>query len=113
MTAVNRHIGGPWKEMKLDIMSTYYPCTSTNESPKHDFCMESWCYFKQHMVAGEPFDHKTMPVAIHVSQEEDELVENVYKDLTRQDLLESNVSKAKHKTPMKAFVLNFGQSAPR
>ena len=48
LAAVNKHIGGSWKDLKLDIISIYFHGTSTDAEPRHSLCSEKWCIYLQH-----------------------------------------------------------------
>ncbi|KAK3887685.1 hypothetical protein Pcinc_003549 [Petrolisthes cinctipes] len=69
LVAVNRHIGGNWKDLKVDIMSPFFHCTSTDSNPRHGLCSENWCFYKQDIKAQVPIrSHKNMEVAISSSE---------------------------------------------
>lgn len=90
LAAVKRHSGGSWKDLKIDIMSTYFHCTSTDEKPQHSMCSAKWCFYKQDIEAKVPMrSHEKMEVAIRCSDPAAlEKVHEIYQDLTRKDLLE-------------------------
>lgn len=89
-SAIYRHIGGTWKDMKLDIMATFFHCTSTDENPKHGLCNVKWCLFKQdEQVIGPVRSHKSMDVYIRCSDKDViQKVHDIYVDLSCQELLE-------------------------
>lgn len=72
LAAVNRHIGGNWKDLKMDILSTLFHCASTDEKPHHSLCSEEWCFYKKDVKANVPIrSHTNMKVAIRCSNPED------------------------------------------
>lgn len=36
--SLNRKVGTTSREMRDEILSTYYHCTSTDDNPQHDLC---------------------------------------------------------------------------
>lgn len=89
-SAIYRHVGGSWKDMKVDIMSTFFHCTSTDDNPKHGLCSDKWCFFKQDAkVIGPARSHENMQVSIKCSDPDVlKKVHDIYVDLSRQELLE-------------------------
>lgn len=104
LAAVNRHIGGNWKDLKIDIMSTFFHCSSTDENPRHQLCSDKWCLFKQDELAGRQVrPHSEMRVAIR-SSDPDVLkkIHEIYQDLTREELLQRCL-KGRTQNPNESF----------
>lgn len=79
------------KEMRDEILSSFYHCTTTDARPQHQLCTQgekSWCFYNRALAHGEtPASHTHMLVSFHLADEELKHVKDVYERLTRDDLL--------------------------
>lgn len=88
LAAVKKHVGGNWKNLKTDIMSTYFHCTNRQKRTQHNLCSGKWCFYKQDTGAKVPIKSNKMEVAIRCAAPSVlDKVHETYEDLTRQDLL--------------------------
>lgn len=89
--SLNRKIGTSAKEMREEIMSTFYHCTSTDMNPQHQLCAKgehSWCFYNRSMARGEtPQSHTKMKVFFHLDDEQKEQVKAIYDRLTTDDMM--------------------------
>lgn len=72
-------------EMKKAIWATFFHRASTNEDPQHFYCPEgedSWCGWQRAAMRNEEYDHQEVP------QDVINAIEPIYKDLTKEELLE-------------------------
>lgn len=90
LVAVNRHIGGCWKSLKLDIMSTFFHSPARMTTPSMACAAKTGVLYQQDKKANVPIrSHKNMEVAIRCTDPDIlQKIHSVYKDLTSQDLLE-------------------------
>lgn len=79
------------KEMREEILSTYYHCTSTDENPQHHFCQKgekSWCFYQKAVSQKRmPESHKDMLVYFHLEENELSHVKAVYDHLTTDEMM--------------------------
>lgn len=89
--SVRRRADTTPEEMRNDIMSSFYHCSSTDENPKHNLCPkseESWCFYQKALSKGNtPPSHSTMKIKFRLDPEGLRLVEDVYKRLTTDDMM--------------------------
>lgn len=89
--AVRRNMNGTVENMRQDILSTFFHCTSTDEAPRHYLCpktQDSWCFYQRAIANNEtPPSHKTMKVSFVLNDEMRQKVYAVYKRLTSDKLL--------------------------
>ncbi|KAK4321309.1 hypothetical protein Pmani_007885 [Petrolisthes manimaculis] len=85
-----RKVGTTPKEMRDEIMATFYHCTSTDDKPQHSVCAkgsDSWCFYNRAVAPGvQPQSRKKMRVYFRLDSELD-LVKTVYDRLTTDDLM--------------------------
>ena len=114
LAAVNRHIGGSWKDLKLDIMSTYFHCTSTDAEHRHSLCSEKWCFYLQDKKANVQIrPHKNMEAAIRCGDKDVlKKIHEIYQDLTSQDLLERCL-KGRTQNPNESLHSNLWGKCPK
>ncbi|KAK8372313.1 hypothetical protein O3P69_019807 [Scylla paramamosain] len=78
-------------EMRDEIMSSFYHCTSTDDNHHHDLCPkgeDSWCFFQAAVARGEtPKSHSEMKVFFSLPPEQLELVKGVYTRLTTDEMM--------------------------
>lgn len=78
-------------EMRDEILSTFYHCTSTDAKPQHQLCpkgKESWCFYNKAMACNKtPASHSSMLVYFHLSQKEQDQVKAVYDRLTTDEMM--------------------------
>lgn len=84
--AVRRKVNTSEKEMRDNILSSLFHCSSSDENPTHQLCpktKDSWCFYQRAIVNGKtPDSHSTMIVRFQLPPEELEIVKNVYDRLT-------------------------------
>lgn len=89
--SVRRRANTTPEEMRNDIMSSFYHCSSTDENPNHDLCPKSeksWCFYQEALSKGNtPPSHSTMKIKFQLDREGLRLVEDVYKRLTTDDMM--------------------------
>lgn len=98
--AITRNVGGTTENMRKDIMAALWHLTSTDAYPRHDWCSESWCFWKKAVnedmqkKAGKrnasPMrtpSHSVMKLRLSVNQEEYKKLESVYTRLSDDSLL--------------------------
>ncbi|XP_039299742.1 uncharacterized protein LOC120355439 [Nilaparvata lugens] len=111
------------KSMENAIWATYNHLASSDESPKHDLCLDDWCKYKQALNTGSVYSHKSH---FHIPETVMSDIEFIFKDLSRTELLKKcTAGKTQNSNesfnsvvwtivPKKTFVqmntLNFGMS---
>ncbi|KAK3889773.1 hypothetical protein Pcinc_006334 [Petrolisthes cinctipes] len=90
-TAAIRRSRGSIKDLRKDILATFFHCSSSDEHPRHHFCptgSNSWCFYNQaRAVCGPPNTHEKMRVYFKLNQDERSLLFSIYKDLSTDELL--------------------------
>ena len=89
--SLNRKVHTSAEEMREEILSTFFHCTSTDENPQHDKCPKnenSWCFYNKSIARGEtPPSHSKMKVYFHLGEAELQQVKAVYERLTSDELM--------------------------
>lgn len=114
--AVRRNIGRTVEDLRKDILSTYYHCSSTDENPRHSSCPEgtdSWCFYNRALATGEtPPSHNTMKVKFRLDPESRKKILQVYKSLTEEHLLRWCL-KGRTQNPNESFHSKIWESLPK
>lgn len=90
--SIKRKVNTTPEEMKNEVMSSFYHCSSTDTDLKHDLCPlsnDSWCFYQKAIANGEkPPSHKTMKVHFTLPDEQLELVKEVYERLSSNEMMQ-------------------------
>ncbi|XP_069961373.1 uncharacterized protein [Cherax quadricarinatus] len=78
--------------MRNGILANFFHCSSTDDNPEHHLCppgSASWCFYQKALADNlPPPSHTTMKVKFQLQPNDFNQVHEVYKDLTRDDMME-------------------------
>ncbi|KAK8731958.1 hypothetical protein OTU49_007358, partial [Cherax quadricarinatus] len=78
--------------MRNGILASFFHCSSTDDNPEHHLCppgSASWCFYQRALADNlPPPSHSTMKVKFHLQPDDFNKVHEIYKDLTRDDMME-------------------------
>jgi hypothetical protein len=94
--AIRSSKGTTIEQMKKACLSGFLHVSSTDSKHNHQYCPDgptSHCFYKKALANNEePPSHDTMKIKCRLSEDEKQLVMNVYEDLSNDDLLRKCLS---------------------
>ena len=90
--SLSRKVGTSAVEMRNEIISSFYHCSSTDEKPHHDLCTngtESWCFYNRAKARGEvQASYKKMQVYFrNLTAHQLEAIKGIYDPLTTDEMM--------------------------
>lgn len=78
-------------EMREEILSTFYKCTSTDDEPQNDGCAigpDSWCFYNRNLARGEQTpSHTKMKVKFRLDKDQLQQVKALYERPTTDEMI--------------------------
>lgn len=89
--SIVRKVNTTEEEMRNEILSSFYHCSSTDANPQHHLCPKhekSFCFYQAAIAKGEtPGPHTEMQVFFRLPADDLALVKTVYDRLTTDDMM--------------------------
>ncbi|XP_076045369.1 uncharacterized protein LOC143027746 [Oratosquilla oratoria] len=89
--SLNRKVGTSASEMRDEILSTFFHCTSTDDNPQHDKCAKgerSWCFYNRSIALGQqPHSHTKMRIYFRLEKAQIRKIKGIYDRLTTDEMM--------------------------
>ncbi len=92
--SMNKKVGTNAEEMRNEILSVLYYCTSTDQKPQHEKCAkskDSWCSYSKSLArayAKKCVTCKKMKVSFHLTDDQLKQVKAVYDRMTSDEMMQ-------------------------